>query len=130
MMPPESSRSLPAEQGLPHGREIRARAMQRVQIGIAGLIAMLLLVALASTIMQQALEADDAGAASDEAVSTVPAPATDPLADIGVAPELPAETIKVPDLPAQNTPTAPATQQQEPGGAAASDRVQGTGTSG
>lgn len=72
----------------------RAQAMQRLQVGLSGLGAMVLLVGLANVIMDRAKETE-AGSVP-EAASTVnasksPAPASDPLADAGVAPDLPAE---------------------------------------
>lgn len=71
----------------------RGEAMQRLQIGLFGLGAVLLMVALASVVMQRANEAD--ALAVPEAVTSVgngneigPA-ATDPLVDAGVVPDLP-----------------------------------------
>jgi len=67
----------------PTARELRAQALHRLQVGLLGLAAMLLLVGLASIIMERARMADSAlpGAASAEA-----SPKSDPLADIGVIP--------------------------------------------
>ena len=74
----------------------RAQAVQRLQIGMFGLVAMLLLVGLATIIRDQVQESQ--AAAVPEAASTVspvdtPAPKTDPLADAGVVPELPSEPV-------------------------------------
>ncbi len=71
---------------LPTVREMRAQAVHRLQIGLFGLCAMLLLVGLANIIMDRARLAED-----DDAVETIVAPgrgqaASDPLADIGVVP--------------------------------------------
>jgi len=70
----------------PSARELRAQAVHRLQVGLFGLAAMLLLVGLANIIMDRARMAE----------STMPAPAgiegattaakSDPLADIGVIP--------------------------------------------
>jgi hypothetical protein len=72
----------------------RAQAMQRLQIGVFGLATMILLIGLAQIIMNQAREAE-AGvvpeAAPTVARSETPAAESDPLADAGVAPEVPAE---------------------------------------
>ncbi|NTZ42196.1 hypothetical protein G7A66_03625 [Altererythrobacter sp. SALINAS58] len=75
----------------------RAQAMQRLQVGVAGLIAMLLLIGLASIITQWAEETGRA--AVPEAVATVaapPAPTSDPLADAGVVPDMPAGPTPAP----------------------------------
>jgi hypothetical protein len=67
----------------PSLRELRAEAVHRLQIGISGLAGMALLVGLANIIMERARDSEPPGAA------TVPgkaSEASDPLADIGVAP--------------------------------------------
>jgi hypothetical protein len=66
----------------PTARELRAQAVQRLQVGLGGLAAMLLLVGLANIIMQHARQSDTTAAkpASSAAGNT------DPLADIGVVP--------------------------------------------
>ena len=71
----------------PTARERRAEAVQRMQVGLFGLAAMLLLVALANIIMERARLADATGATS-AAHSTAPGTTgtSDPLADIGVIP--------------------------------------------
>ncbi len=84
----------------------RSQAMQRLQIGLLGLAAMVLLVGLATIIRDRAQQSEDL--AVPEAAPTtpvqiiVPKMNSDPLADVGV----------VPDLPSSPTPTpavAPAT---------------------
>jgi hypothetical protein len=74
------------DHGPARARQSRAQAVHRLQIGLFGLAAMLLLVGLANIIMDRARLADDRDFASP--VSSVPArkSATDPLADIGVVP--------------------------------------------
>lgn len=69
----------------PTARELRAQAVRRIQIGLSGLAAMLLLVGLANIIMQRALESGPARQPVP-AASHSAAPKTDPLADIGVVP--------------------------------------------
>lgn len=89
----------------PSLRERRAQAVHRLQIGLFGLAGMLLLVGLANIIMDRAMISDDAGEASSAAAASAASvapegaetPASDPLADIGV----------VPDMPAAETPAAP-----------------------
>ncbi len=71
----------------------RAERIQRVQVGLFGLVAMVLLVGLADVVITRAQETQ-ANAVPEAAPTTppsdVPAP-RDPLADAGVVPELPAE---------------------------------------
>ena len=79
--------------GMPLGGT-RAQAMQRLQVGVFGLATMILLIALAQIIMNQAREAEARvvpEAAPTVAPSETPAPASDPLADAGVGPDLPSE---------------------------------------
>lgn len=65
-------------------RELRAQAVHRLQIGLFGLAAMLLIVGLANIIMDRARLGED-GAASQASVAATSS-ASDPLADIGVVP--------------------------------------------
>ena len=72
----------------PSPRELRAQAVQRLQLGVFGLAAMLLLVGLANIIMDRALLGEDTRSPA-ETVIGAPAedkPSSDPLVDIGVAP--------------------------------------------
>lgn len=67
----------------PSTRELRAQTVHRLLIGLSGLAGMLLLVGLANIIMTRAQQADSdmrAAQGSEEKA------ASDPLADIGVAP--------------------------------------------
>lgn len=83
----------------------RGEAVQRLQIGLAGLAAMVLLVGLASIILERANEAE--ALTVPEAAATVsPAPTaqSDPLADTGVVPDLPADPTTA---PAQAAPILP-----------------------
>jgi hypothetical protein len=67
-------------------REVRAQAVHRLQIGLFGLAAMLMIVGLANIIMDRAL-ADDSGDQPDVAMTAeAPTAGSDPLADIGVVP--------------------------------------------
>ena len=96
-------------------RELRAQAVHRLQIGLFGLAGMLLLVGLANIIMDRARINDDAtaqaaaAAAGGAAPETAPqSPASDPLANIGVVPDLPAapETTTAPQAAASPPPPA------------------------
>ena len=66
----------------PTARELRAQAVHRLQVGLFGLAAMLLLVALANIINDRLRLAEGP---AGEAV-TASEGASDPLADIGVLP--------------------------------------------
>lgn len=101
MAGPES----PGGERLPALMGTRAEAMQRLKVGVAGLLLVLFVVAMASSIVHTTREADDTGAAVTPSETTAGA-ANDPLVDIGVAPELPgdAEDVAVPDLPADQMP--------------------------
>ena len=99
----------------PTVRERRAQAVHRMQVGLFGLAGMLLLVGLANIIMDRALLGDDATAASSAAAASAAkvssegaaaSPANDPLADIGV----------VPDMPAAESPASGASAAARPAG--------------
>lgn len=82
----------------------KRQAAQRVQIGLIGLAAMILLVGLASIIMRnaqqnQALVVPEA--APTVAVTPPEQPVSDPLADAGVVPDMSTDTT----LPAPNGKT-------------------------
>lgn len=73
----------------------RKMSVQRLQIGLLGLGAMVLLVGLANIIQNSAAETQAssvAQAAPVEAIEEPDAPTLDPLANAGVVPELPSET--------------------------------------
>jgi hypothetical protein len=86
----------------------REEAVQRLQVGISGIVVMLLLVGLADVVRDRA-EQTDAAAVPEAAATVEPeavdAPQTDPLAEAGVVPELPAEPAPSP------TPTASVLRQ-------------------
>ena len=101
----------------PTARELRAQAVHRLQVGLFGLAGMLLLVGLANIIMDRARVNDDATADAVAASSAAagiapeaapPSPASDPLADIGVVPDLPAENEPTGAPPAGASPPPPA----------------------
>ena len=86
----------------------RAQAMQRLQVGVFGLASMILMIALANIILNQARETE-AGVVPEAAPTTAPSgsasPASDPLADAGVAPDIPSEPQPTPDASADATIT-------------------------
>ena len=73
----------------------RAQKVQRLQVGIFGLVCMILVVALADIVVSRA-DKTEASVVSEVGPSISIAEPTsarrDPLADAGVVPELPAET--------------------------------------
>lgn len=93
----------------------RAEAVQRLQVGLSLLGGVVLLIGLANVIEDRAKQTD--AASVPEAAATVPAtpapPArSDPLADAGVVPDLPAEpsptpTSERPILPEQGDAAPP-----------------------
>lgn len=102
----------------------RAEAMQRLQVGLTGLSAMVVVIAMASVIGGQADIAEDA-AVPDAAPTTEPsaAPAQrDPLADAGVVPDIaPQPEVEAPPPPSQSiftdregAVTVPDTEPTEP----------------
>ena len=89
--------------------EERQEAIQRLQIGVFGIAAMVLLVGLASIIGSQADVTEEA-AVPDAAPTTEPSPTpsqANPLADAGVVPDIAAEPSPSPAAP-QDVPPPPA----------------------
>ena len=85
----------------------RAEALRRLQMGAIGVVAVLLLIGLASIIKDRAAQTETtsvAGAAATSAPGTETAVA-DPLAEAGVVPDIPAS----PTTAARPAPTAPTT---------------------
>jgi hypothetical protein len=84
-----SEQAAPQHLLAPTPRELRAQAVQRMQVGLFGLALMLLLVGLANIIMDHARANEANLASSNKAVmsnSGAGAGNTDPLADISVVP--------------------------------------------
>lgn len=79
---------------VPNTRELRAQVVHRLQVGLFGLSAMLLLVSLANVIMERAKQVDRATIhdSASPLASASATPVNDPLVDLGVAPELPVGT--------------------------------------
>lgn len=92
------------------GSSRRTRNLQRLQIGLAGVVFMILLVGLASVIQNRAAETD-ATTVPEAAPTTEPtpmAPQNDPLAEAGVVPDMPKPTATPTVQPSPtNTPVAP-----------------------
>jgi hypothetical protein len=89
--------------------QVRAEAVQRLQVGVFGIGAMVLLVGLASIIGGQA-ERNDELAVPEAAPTTEPsaAPAqANPLADAGVVPDIAAEPSTAPAPAGPASPAAP-----------------------
>ncbi|WP_332310383.1 hypothetical protein [Altererythrobacter lutimaris] len=98
----------------------RAEAVQRLQIGLSGIAAMILLVGLANVIQNRARETEQL-AVPEAAPTTEPTAAPqqrDPLADAGVVPDLPVDdaspvpqaTAIVPEQGTNNTGAGDADQ--------------------
>ena len=89
----------------PTAREMRAQAVHRLQVGLFGLAAMLLLVGLANIIMDRARLADEAFGLPRAAGAAATQPAnTDPLADIGVVPAADPSASAAPSAPLDAPP--------------------------
>jgi hypothetical protein len=94
--------ALPTQFAPPGPRELRAQSFKRLQVGLFGLAAMLLLVALANIIMERARMADSANSAGSAALAASSgASAADPLADLGVIPSPDAATTRARTAPGQ-----------------------------
>lgn len=88
--------------------ETRQEAIQRLQIGVFGIAAMVLLVGLASIIGSQA-EITEESAVPDAAPTTEPSATpsqANPLADAGVVPDIAAEPSPSPAIPLDVPPPA------------------------
>jgi len=91
----------------------RSQSLQRLQVGAFGLGAMVLLIGLANIIITNAEQNRARSvpeAAATVAVDPSPTPSSDPLADAGVVPDLPAEPAK----PNLDPPFAPIPQSLPP----------------
>lgn len=100
----QSADNQPLDVLLTQGRNRkRAEAIHRIQIGVAGLGAMVLIIALASVIMERAQ--------LTEAVSVPEASATSAPQEAGASNDPLAEAGVVPDMPAQSEPAAPQQEQ-------------------
>ena len=93
----------------PGARELRAQAVQRLQAGLFGLAAIVLVVGLASIINDRARNAESGGIPlTAPSASSSSASGADPLAEVGVVPS----TAPEPALAASPSPAA-----QQPAGA-------------
>lgn len=70
----------------PSARELRAQSVQRLQAGLFGIAAVLLVVGLANVINDRARLAEEAGKSPAEVAADEKAVKSDPLAEIGVVP--------------------------------------------
>ncbi len=93
----------------PSARELRAQTVQRLQTGLFGIAAVLLVVGLANIINDRARMAEQAGKPPAAQASASASPTTsDPLADIGVVPSA------VPSEAPSASPSPPAAGQNAP----------------
>jgi len=89
----------------------RQQAMNRLQVGIGGVVGVLMLVGLASVIQNQADEVER-NAVPEAASTNIPQPkpkSADPLVEAGVVPDLPATPTPA---PAGSSATAPVMPEQ------------------
>jgi len=106
----------PADDGSSSLGGTRAEALQRLQVGMSGIVAIVLLIALADIVRDRA-DQTDAEAVPEAAATVAPEPTntapSDPLAGAGVVPDLPADPDEAaeqtdPVLPEQGSdPAAP-----------------------
>lgn len=91
-----------AAAGHAQSQELKVQAIQRLQVGLFGLAGMLLLIGLANIIMDRALIVDREAAAAEASATgmALEEGKSDPLADIGVIPDLPGEGEASPTAPA------------------------------
>ncbi|MFV0643767.1 MAG: hypothetical protein ACK5NN_04605 [Sphingomonadaceae bacterium] len=97
-----------------------AQAVQRLQIGMAGLGAVILMIGLAQIVTEKARETDATTvpeAVASPVANTSSSPRSDPLVDAGVVPDLPADptpsaTQPAPVLPEQGQGNEAAAQQE------------------
>ncbi|MBC2663970.1 hypothetical protein H7F51_00405 [Novosphingobium flavum] len=80
----------------PTQRELRSQAIHRLQMGLFGLAAMLLLVGLANIIMERARMAESTFPQAAGLPTEAAAPKSDPLADMGVIPSPEAKATAAP----------------------------------
>ena len=89
----------------PSARELRAQAVQRLQSGLFGIAAIVMVVGLANIINDRARQAD-ARPQSAAGSSASAAQGSDPLADIGVVPSQQPEVTPRAKAPATLAPPA------------------------
>ena len=112
---PAIAEDAPAEAAAPLGGT-RAEAVQRLQVGAFGLGAILLLIGVANVFLQRAELVEES--AVPEAAPTVAAEEevpqqSDPLADAGVVPELPAEPEEEAEADSEDDPITGAAGEVE-----------------
>ncbi|WP_427969514.1 hypothetical protein [Altererythrobacter sp.] len=100
-LPPSTIGANPAQDGAISNAPLggtRPEAIQRLQIGLSGIAAMLLLVGLASILQDRARVADEQSVPQAVPTTEPSAQSTsnDPLADAGVVPDLPVEPSSTP----------------------------------
>ena len=74
----------------------RSEAIQRVQFGVGGLIAMVLLVGIANIVIDSARETEATTVPNAAATAKAEPTQNDPLVDAGIVPDLPAEATEEP----------------------------------
>jgi hypothetical protein len=107
---PQAEPEIAEEPPVANAARVRGETVQRLQIGLFGLAAMILLVSLANIIRDQ-LRETEAGTVNEppSVVSGEAPPPADPLADAGVVPDIPATSTPA-ATPGAAASDAPATQ--------------------
>jgi len=98
-MASQPNRPVPQHFVPPTARELRAQAVQRLQAGLFGLAAIVLLVGLANIINDRARLSESAAPAAAAVKAEEPG---DPLADIGVVPAAAPEASASPSAAPKN----------------------------
>lgn len=96
--------------------EQRQSAMQRIQVGVVGLVVVLLFVSLANMVLDRVTGGADAGTASNGQISASDGEAMpdEPLAELGVTPVAKDdESAKALEAPAQNIRQVPPPARQQ-----------------
>ncbi|MDE1466959.1 hypothetical protein [Aurantiacibacter sp. D1-12] len=90
----QKNRDAEAAPSIPLGGS-RAERVQRLQIGLAGIVAVVLMIGLADIVITRAQLAEDMTVpdAAPTVEPTETATPRDPLSDVGVVPEVPAEQV-------------------------------------
>jgi hypothetical protein len=104
---PQAEPEIADEPPVATAARLRSESVQRLQVGVFGLAAMILLVSLANIIRDQ-LRETEAGTVNEPPAAVAGDAPADPLADAGVVPDIPATPTPTPTPGAASD--APATQ--------------------
>lgn len=101
----------------PKNSSERQDSMQRIQVGVIGLVAVLLLVGIANFVLQRAsdeqtaievIQAEATGSAAQTSEKPAEAAPSEPLADLGITPTRVPEGVQpVPEVPVKRVQVVP-----------------------